>query len=533
MKKIVLLASLILCLVATSFAQKELVEVPGTPQGCTSITVGKDASADGSVMTSHTCDGYYRTWMDIKKGQKFDNDTTRQILKGIMHTENAWTMDGVDIAGTIPQAKQTFAYLNTAYPCMNEKQLAMGETTFGGRKSLRNKKGMFMIEELQAVALERCSTARQAITLIGELIAEYGYGDGGECITIADKNEVWQMEITGEGPDNIGGLWVAQRIPDDHVCVSANIARIAEVDFDNADYFMYTKDLKKKAKKLKLWDGKEPFIFYNIIADNKRQFSIREYYVFTKLAPSLNLDFTAKALPFSIKPEHKVTTKEMFAFFRETYEDTEWAMGKNLLITKKLKNEDGTTRDTLIPSNLATGWLSRDQVKLYNSLKDTVVQKYRPISVRFCAYSFISQCRNWLPDEIGGVTWMSFDVAALSPRTPIYSGSLTVPPSFKICGQARFTDDAAVWAYRKTNRLAMANWGKTRKYIEPNVMLFENKALREMPALEQEAKKLIEAGKTEEAQRLITDYTINFAESTMKRSEEISNTIWHLYTFGF
>ena len=148
------------------------------------------------------------------------------IYEGTMHTEHAKDMTGVKERGTIPQASHTYRFLNTAYPCLNEKQLAMGETTISGRDTLENKEGLFMIEELQRVALQRCTTARQAIRLMGSLIKEYGYGDSGECLTIADQNEVWIFEVFGEGPKQKGGVWAAQRIPDDEVAVSANISRI-------------------------------------------------------------------------------------------------------------------------------------------------------------------------------------------------------------------------------------------------------------------------------------------------------------------
>ena len=175
-------------------------------QSCTSIMVGKKASTDGSVITSHTCDGRYRTWMTMEPAIDHKSGEMHIVRKGTMHTAHRDDTTGVKIAGTIPQARHTYAYLNTAYPCLNEKQLAIGETTFGGPDILQNKKGMFLIEELERVALMRCDNARDAVRLIGSLVKEYGYGDGGECITIADKNEVWQMEIVGEGPEKVGGM---------------------------------------------------------------------------------------------------------------------------------------------------------------------------------------------------------------------------------------------------------------------------------------------------------------------------------------
>ena len=157
---------------------------------CTSIMVGKDASADGSVMTSHTCDSWYRTWVRWEKEQEHDKYATQKIYRGSMGTRNSYDSKGLELAGEIPQAPYTFAYLNTAYPCLNEKQLAIGETTFSGPDTLVNPEGLFMIEELERVVLQRCDNARDAIKLIDELTKKYGYGDGGECITIADPNEV-------------------------------------------------------------------------------------------------------------------------------------------------------------------------------------------------------------------------------------------------------------------------------------------------------------------------------------------------------
>ncbi len=133
------------------------------------------------------------------------------------NTEESWDMTNVSKKGEIPEAPETFAYLSTAYPCMNEKQLAIGETTIYGRQELKNEDGLFLIEELEKIALQRCTTAREAIALIGRLAEEYGYADLAECITIADPKEVWQLEISGSGKGKPSALWCAQRIPDDHV----------------------------------------------------------------------------------------------------------------------------------------------------------------------------------------------------------------------------------------------------------------------------------------------------------------------------
>ena len=163
MRKILLVIGII-SFAFWGFAQNE--ELVGA--NCTSIMVGKKASADGSVMTSHTCDSKYRTWVTIEPAADHKPGTMHKVYKGTMHTETPKSMENLVLAGEIPEAAHTYAYMNTAYPCMNEKQLAMGESTFSGPDTLVNENAMFMIEELQRIALQRCTTAREAILLIGD-----------------------------------------------------------------------------------------------------------------------------------------------------------------------------------------------------------------------------------------------------------------------------------------------------------------------------------------------------------------------------
>ena len=177
MKKLFTYVLMLCATLSVSVAQQiQYPEPILNPESCTSIMVGKKASADGSVMTSHTCDSNYRTWMDIVPSASYDHDTTTTVYTGRMHTEYAEGTRGMITKGTLPEAQSTYQFLNTAYPCLNEKQLGIGETTITGRKALVNKKGMFMIEELQRIVLQRCTTARDAIRVMGELIADNGCG---------------------------------------------------------------------------------------------------------------------------------------------------------------------------------------------------------------------------------------------------------------------------------------------------------------------------------------------------------------------
>ncbi len=538
-KTITFIILFFLLIIPISYSQE--IEEDLYNESCTSIMIGKKATVDGSVITAHTCDAYYRTWLDFVPAQKYERDTTHKVYWGTMHTSSAWSKNGLELKGEIPQAKETFAYLNTAYPCLNEKQLAIGETTIGGHKELRNKNGLFLIEELERVALQRCSNARQAIQLIGKLIKEYGYADAGECITIADTKEVWQLEIFGEGKDKIGGVWAAQRIPDDHVGVSANLSRIAEIDLKNTDYFMASENVYDVAKKLGFWDGKKTFKYWEVYSGSK-PFTIREYFVFNSLAPSLKLNFDSDELPFSVQVDEKVNVKQVLDLYRATYDGTEYEMIRNLNVAKTKRDKDGklTVVDTII-SPAAHPWMSTDKRNLLNSLEKDVVVRQRPISVQYCAYSWIAQLRDDLPDEIGGRIFFSFDVPRLSARIPIYCGNLSLPNSFNICGQDHFSSESAVWAFRRANRLAMVNWGTAKDIVEPVVAKYEEKIFNEIDHIEKQAVALLKQDKknakngeeTQLCREYLTDYSNSFANSTINKWWELGDELWVLMRWKF
>lgn len=514
-------------------------------ESCTSILVAKNASADGSVMTAHSCDSNYRTWLSMEKSKTYA-DGSQPIYWGLLHNEEPYDVRNVVEKGKIPAPlAPTNKFLNVAYPCMNEKQLAIGETTTVGKPELRRLDGMFQIEELERIALERCSTAREAIALMGALAEEFGYADEGECLTVADKNEIWHFEVYGNGKlpvdekakkgkkvkeDKPGALWVAQRIPDDHVGVSANIPRIGVVDFDNPDYFMYSKDIKERSKALGYWSGEGEFKFYKVVSNGK-PFSIREYFVLSRMAPSLNLQFDAQELPFSVKPDEKVTPERMFAFYRETYDGTDFDQVKDLWVEvqRKKKNPDGTVEYWKEITYPISTWMNSDTRDLLNKIKPGVAPKKRTIAGIQCSYSHIMQCRSWLPDEIGGICYFSFDNPAQSPRIPIYMGVTELPKSFSICGQHRYRTDAAVWAYRETNRLATFYWHKTRSLIESKVAYFEKEMMQENKLIEAKVLELLEAGKKEEATKILNEYTAKYSLATSKAWQDMKADIWMYY----
>jgi dipeptidase len=488
------------------------------------------ASADGSVITSHTCDGNYRTWMNMVAAQEYGRDTVMSVYAGRLHTEFADDRTNVELKGVIPQARATYRYLNTAYPCLNEKQLGIGETTITGRRELVNPKGMFMIEELQKIALQRCSTARSAVRLMGDLIGKYGYADSGECLTIADPKEVWHFEVFGEGRGKIGGVWAAVRIPDDHVGVSANISRISTLNLKDTANYMASANVYDVAKELGYWDGKETFRFRKAYGGDDKAFNIREYFILSSLAPSLNLSYDVEELPLTVKPEKPVAVTDVMALLRQTYGGTQWDMTKNLLV--EVPSKDGKGKESAV-SPSANPWMTPDMIQMLNGIKDSVVMRYRLVAVPQCSYSHVIQLRDWLPDAIGGVAWMSFDNPGQSPRFPIFCGATRLPASFDICGQHRYREDATIWAYRRANKLATVRWGQAKDAITGAVARFEEKGQTELPFVENRYAELCRERGTEKAGEYLNQYTSDFVGATMLRWGELGDTFWAMFARGF
>jgi dipeptidase len=543
-KQLTLFFSLFLILFfsqTVSAQQKKQIDVD---EGCTSIMVGRLASTDGSVMVGHTCDGNYRTWLNIVPHKKHDKGSVRKVYWGNLHTEYVSDMRGKIFKGEIPDVEETYSYVNVAYPCLNEKQLGFGETTINGREELRNDEGWFLVEELQAIALERCTTARDAIRLMGSLATKYGYGDWGECLTVADTKEVWQFEIFGGGPGEKGAVWAAARIPDDNIGVSANIPRISEINIKDPDHYMASENVFSLAKEMGWWDPAKggPFKFWKAYSGRK-PFSVRELYIFKTLAPSLNLSMDLDELPFSIRPEKKISVQEVLKMYRETYEGTDNDMTKGLVVPRQ-RSRDEFVKDSIagkapetIKSLVASPWMSRETMMLLNALKPGAVSPTRTIAIVRCAYSQVVQLRGWLPNEVGGVSWFSFDNPAESPRFPIFAGALELPKSFEVCGQQRYREDAATWWFRRTNRLATIQWGRTRSFIENGMKEFEEKAISDLPGIEQRVQDMLKKDGSDDGhqkvQAYLTTYTNDMARAAMLKWWELGDQFWGTFSGGF
>jgi dipeptidase len=504
--------------------------------GCTSIEVSKGASTDGSVMTAHSCDGNYRTWLQIEPARTNAPGTMKPIYWGLLHTETPDDMRRLRLKGEIPEVAETYRYFNVAYPAMNEKGLAIGETTIGGRRELRNDEGLFLIENLQAIVLERTTTARDAIKLIGELVKEYGYGDSGECLTFADSKEVWHFEIMGAGPFHVSAVWAAVRIPDGNVGVSANIVRISTLDLNDPDHYMASDNVFSLAEEMGWWDSKsgEEFRFWKAYS-GRRPYAVREFYILSTLAPSLGLTMDMEELPFSVKPDEKVSVQRVLNYYRETYEGTEFDVTKNLLIPNRFREDPDDPE--FVKSPFVNNWnATRGQAELFNALKPGSVETQRTIAVQQCSYSQVIQARDWLPPEIGTVAYFSYDNPGQSPRIPIYAGTLSLPESFKIGCQKKYREDSACWSFRRTNRLAQIEWGWARDYLEPEVMAFEEQMFLEQPLIEGKALELMQAEGGDdpmEFRTFLTRYTNRFAGGAMQRWWEMGDAFWAYYARGW
>ena len=499
--------------------------------GCTSIMVGRLATTDGSVITCHTCDGNYRQWVNIVPRRQNKPGAMNKVYEGRMHTETPQDMKGVILKGEIPEVAETFAFLNTAYPAMNEFGLAIGETTIRGKQELYNPEGMFMIEELERLMLERCKTAREAIKLAGELVKQYGYGDYGACLTIADSREVWHFEIFGAGPLEKWAVWAAVRIPDDQVGISANIPRISQLNLKDPNNYLASDNVFRVAEEMGWWDPKkgEPFKFWKAYGGPKA-FAIREYYVFSRLAPSLKLDLNSEELPFSIKPDRKVSVADILRLYRETYEGTEYDMSRNLAVKRR-------NSDEMVKSPVVSNWMSRDWINLINTLKPGTIIPQRTIAINACAYATVIQLKSWLPPDVGAVCWFAFDNPALSARIPIFAGVTELPPAFEVCAQHRYREDSAAWIFRRTNRLAILRWGDNRQLMEDTVRAFEERAMAELPLVEKKVLEIMNS-KTPEKEPMtvkayLTQYTGDFARAAIQKYRELYELFWTRYARGF
>jgi len=502
----------------------------GFPDGCTTITVGNAASTDGSVITSHTDDSHRtRSWMNVVPAKMHARDETATMYKRVAcDTFKMPTYAHIPI-GQIPQVKETFQFLNTAYPSLNQYQVGIGESTFGGREELQSDEGLIDCQRLCRLMLERCKTAREAILMAGELTSKYGWNDYGECLTIADKNEVWHFEILGPGKGKIGSVWAARRVPDDHIAVNANASTIREIDLSDSDNFMASYNIFSVAREHGWWNEEESFRFCYVYAPDSRKSLAarrREWRVFDLLAPSLGLDPNSENYPFSVKPDTLVSLADLRMVFSDYYEGTPFDMTKDMIVT----DEEGKS----VISPLANPFLPYDMNKLFRINGGWGWLGERTIARWYTMYATIIQCRNWLPDEIGGVAWVAMDNVATSVYIPIYCSSADLPDPYKTPGRPNgYTTKSAWWAFNRLGTLAAQRWGDMRYDVNSVWDPWQKELFSAQKEFEERAMEMYQSGNNSELVDMLTGYTVNWGNKVVNKAWELGDMLWTRYDEKF
>ncbi|MCG2817305.1 MAG: C69 family dipeptidase [Candidatus Aminicenantes bacterium] len=489
------------------------------PEGCTVVVVGKDASVDGSVMTTHTCDcsmcdwtwrsvpaqtykegavrtiyhiSQYKTWPPsegLKWDERFKDDAT-----------------GVDI----PQPKRTYAYKHGMFGYMNEHQLAIGESTIGSHPKMRNPtpSATFDITTLTLVAMERCKTAREAIQTMGSLAEQHGYGfhDDGEMLAVADTKEVWIFEIHPVGPlwtpktGKPGAVWCAQRVPSDHVSFCPNSSRIGEIDLADKDNFMASSNMTRLAVDMKFWDpdSGEPFNWKKAYSPDEYSASssggtrVRLWRLLDLVAPSKKFspDTPNMDLPFSVKPDKKVSVKDVMTILRDKFQGTPFDPVKGL--------QGGPFAN---PNYMPRPFTYEG--KTYNTA--------RTIGVNRAEYTTITQSRDWLPDPVGGIIWLCFGAQDTACYMPLYNGILDIPESFKIGDHWEFDRKAARWAFDYVDFHTLVVYSLAIQDVNKAIERWEDAALARTGNIDALALDLHKKD-PDQATAFLTDYCINNAD---------------------
>jgi dipeptidase len=412
---------------------------------CTNFVVGKDASIDGSTMVSYAADSYsFYGFLHYAPAADHNAGMVREVKD--------W--DTGKPLCTIPQVAHTYNVVGN----MNEHQLTIGETTWGGRPELEIGEGIDY-GSLIYIALERCKTAREAIKCMTDLVAAHGYASSGETFSIADPNEVWLMELIGKGKVEKGAVWVATRIPDDCIAAHANQARFTTINFQDKENWMWSKDVVDFARKQGYFAGKDkdfnfqeayaPYDFSGLYVCEARVWSffrkfsdeMDQYFDFAsgKTFVETNGKYAGERMPLYIKPNHKVSTQELKNCMRDQYE--------------------GTPLD-ITQGPDAGPWNSKLRYGSLGFQYDSVQYWFeRPIATQQTAWSFVAQMRGYESAKAGGIFWFGVDDAASTVYVPIYSTITKVPTCFAEGNGDMYTysPTSAWWTYN-----IVANWAYTK-----------------------------------------------------------------------
>lgn len=520
---------------------------------CTTAIVGKRASVDGSVMVSHSDDGLndasliYVPAMDHKPGSLRPVFYSNAALDfkpqwGASQTQRIVTKDrgpGYNIKGVppsvplgfIPQVAHTYAYFDSNYGVMNEHQLSIGECTDKAKVHPEPEPGkrIFYSSELSRVALERTKTAREAVKLMGELIEKYGYYGTGETLLVADPNEGWVMEMAGYDMNGTGGVWVAQRVPDDQIFVAANQFRIRDVR-PNAEDMMFSANLFDIARQKGWWKPESgPLDFTTVYGDGEFHhpyYSLRRIWrALSLVAPSLNLSpwvegaFT-RAYPFAVTPDKKLSVSDLFAIHRDNYEGTEFDLTKGLAA--------GPFGDPNRFEGQAESVADKE-----GKLTAVVGEFERPLNIYRCVYAYVNQSRQWLPAAIGGVVWFGPDRPATAVLMPFYAGALDLPGSIQNADILKFDRNSMWMAFNYVANYSMLKYSYMIKDIHEVRDRFESTAFGRQQGLEADALALWKKGDQKGARKMLTLYSDQNAKAVLDEWWKLSKNLYLKYNDGY
>ena len=471
---------------------------------CTNFIVGKKASVDGSVICTYNADDYglFINLCHYPAGTH---------PKGTMRKIFNW--DTNKYQGVIPEAPQTYNVIGN----INEFQVSIAETTYGGREEMEDSTGILDYGSLIYLALQRSKTAREVIQVMTTLAQTYGYNSGGETFTICDPNEAWIMEMMGKGPGSKGVVWVALRVPDDAICAHANQSRITKFNMNDKANVLYSKDVVSFARSKGWFTGKDKdFSWRDTYAKptfggrrfcDARVWSFFNHFAndFDKYLPwALGKDKDAEDMPLWIVPNKKVSVQDVMVCMRDHYETTPLALDSSSV-------GGGVWEMPYRPTPL------RFKVDGKNYFNE------RPVSTQQTAFSYVAQLRSWLPREVGGVLWFGNDDGNMVAYTPIYCGNTTQPECYNTPGAdgVTFSDKNAFWVCNWVSNMVYPRYNQMFPTLKEVRDSLENSYFANQLAIEKQAVALYNTDKAK-AISLLNQYSNDKAQQMLHHWKDLA-----------
>ena len=497
-----------------------LVGMVGSAVACTNFLVTRGASVDGSNFITYAADSH------IRYGELYYTPAA-DWAEGSLRT--IYDRSTNAIRGYVPQPAHTYQVVGY----INENQVALGETTFGGRHELIDPNGLIDYGSLMFMALERSRSAREAIKVIADLVEQYGYGSDGESFSISDKDEVWYFEIIGKGEEK-GAVWVAIRIPDGYISGHANAARIQTFPLRDGKKSITDKDWKKLykpeveviykhdvisfAKKKGYFDGKDKdFDFSAAYAplefSDARICDLRVWAMFNEVCDGMDQywdyvtgkDLEHGRMPLYVKPNRKISLSDMMLFMRNHYQGTE------------LDKTQGVGAGSFgSPYRCNPLYWEYDGVKYFNERSTETVQT---------GFSFIAQSRNFLPDEVGGIIWFGVDDTGSTVYTPFYCSISEVPVEFRVGNGdiLTYSDNAAFWVFNRLAHFKYLFYNRVIGDIQRVQNELETGYQEQVKEIDAEALEMLYHGEKDEAIALLTGFSSKAGANKVRRWKELDN----------